>query len=319
MQIVLWCVRLLAFAFVVITSPASHAAGLEQFRVALDFGNYRGYWRIESALGVEVAHDECFTQRVCRESIKALTEGDYVLVLTGQPQSTQIRFRLQSGTLLVTSGASLATADNLNLRLKGLRRVSFNTNGYRGEWSLDLWNGAAATGFFKQDGGEQTIDLFPGTTYALRVGPLTAERFQIGTDDKIILIDDSGVARVSAEAANKLTFQTIDAAIYPAPKSDTAKWSIEGIPVPDSRPAFIGPAMVRLLQGATYKLMEAPGNGKPSTVSFLTGKACNMSENKLRLPAMTVQVVPISMSCTSAQPAPAAEPQQAVPRRKKSQ
>ena len=267
-------------------------------RMALDLGGYRGYWRIENVDGSEVAHDECFTQRVCREAIKPLPEGDYVLVLTGQPQSVQFRYKLTTGALIVTSGSSLATAEGLTLRLNGLRRVVFDTNGYRGAWSLDLWKGAEATGFFKRDAGEQTIELFPDTTYALNIGPFTAERFQIGRDDKIVIIDGSGVVRVPAEARNRLLFQTIEVAFYPYPLPDAALWSIDGLAPPDGRAAFSGPAILRLVQGGKYRLLEATNGAEIPDAFLTTGKACNMVSKDIRLERTTLYATPIMASCS---------------------
>ena len=278
--------------------PGRAAAEIAKpLKMALDLGSYRGYWRIDGVNGSEMTHDECFTQRVCRETIKSLPAGDYALVLSSQPQSAQVRFKLTPGALIVTSGAGLASADGLTLRLKGLRQVVFDTNGYRGAWSLDLWKGAEATGFFKRDGGEQTVELFPDTTYTINIGPMAAERFQIGRDDRIILIDDMGLARVVPDAANHIEFQTIDVAVYPMPLPDTAQWLIEGLAPPDGQAAFAGPRIMRLVQGAKYRVSEPAAGSEASSAVGATGKACNMIPQVLKLDRSTVHVLPIAASC----------------------
>ena len=269
----------------------------KQVRMTVDLGSYRGYWRIENASGTEITHDECFTQSVCREVIQAVPEGDYALVLSNQPQSAQVRYKVSAAGLIVTSGGNFATADGMTLRTKGLRRVVFQSSGYRGAWSLDLWKGAEATGFFKRDGGEQTIELFADITYTLNIGPFAAERFQIGRDDKIILIDDSGAVRVSAETKNRLVLQTIDVTFYPTPSPDSAQWSIDGLAPPDGRAAFTGPRILRLSQGAKYQLSE-PGNGSDNVAAVVvTGKACNMVVTRAKLARSTIHALPIAASC----------------------
>ncbi len=269
-------------------------------RFSLDLGSYRGYWRIDNGMGTEVTHDECFTQRVCREMFKALPEGDYALVLSQEPQSAPVRFKVAGGSVVVTSGSNLAKADGNTLRLQGLRRVNFDLNGYRGAWSLNLWKGAEATGFFKRDGQIQTIELFPDTTYTLNIGPIAAERFQIGREDRMILIDDNGVVRVPAETAGRLVFQTIDAVFYPVPQADTAQWVLDGLPPSDGRGAHTGPRILRLVQGATYKVSEPATGAETQATTFLTGKACNMVPQVVKLPRSTLTVMPISVSCTPA-------------------
>lgn len=296
-------ISLSALAVLVVTLVVSWAGMVaaapvpKHVRMSVDLGSYKGYWRIENAAGTEVAHDECFTKSVCREAIKALPEGDYALVFSSQPQSAQVRYKVSAAGLIVTSGAHIATADGMTLRMKGLRRAVFQSNGYRGAWSLDLWKGAEATGFFKRDGGEQTIELFPDITYTLNIGPFAAERFQIGRDDKIILIDDSGVARVAADASNRLVLQTIDVTFYPTPLPDTAQWSIEGLSPPDGRAAFTGPRILRLSQGAKYQLSE-PNNGSDNVAAIVvTGKACNMVAMSAKLVRSTIHALPIAASC----------------------
>lgn len=293
---------------------ASAAPPVKLVRMTVDLGSYKGYWRIENASGLEIAHDECFTQSVCREVIKPLPEGDYVLVFSNQPQSVQVRFRLAAGGLIITSGGNLGVADDLTLRMKGLRRVVFQLSGYRGSWSLELWKGAEATGFFKRDGGEQPVELFPDITYTLNIGPFAAERFQIGRDDKIILIDDSGAVRVSNEANNRLVLQTIDVTFYPMPSPDLAQWAIEGLAPPDGRAAFTGSRILRLVQGTNYQLSE-PGSGseKPA-ITIATGKACNMVSTSRKLSRSTLHALPIPASCAD-QNKPEAAIEGPLPRR----
>ena len=279
--------------------PCHAVESLKLQRLAIDLGSYRGYWRIETAGGKEISRDECFTQRVCRETLKGLADGDYALVLSGQPQSIPVRFKVAAGSLIVTSGANLASADGMTLRLKGLRRVVFDTNGYRGAWSLDLWKGAEATGFFKRDGSEQAIELFPETTYILNIGSFASERFQIGRDDRIVLIDDSGAVRVSTEAVNRIVLQTIDVAFYPVPLPDTAQWMIEGLPPPDGRATYTGPRILRLAQGTKYKLTD-PASETGAVVSALaSGKACNMTAQSFKLAKITISATPIAASCNT--------------------
>jgi len=280
------------------TSAAQAAPAKRPVSFTFDLGTYRGYWRIENALGVEVAHDECFIQRVCREAVKGLTEGDYVFVLSNEPQSLPIRFKLLPGSLTITSGASLAVADGMTLRLVGLRRVVVDAAGYRGGWSLDLWKGAEATGFFKRDGSAQTIELFPDTTYTLNAGPFAVERFQIGRDDRIVLIDDTGAVRVAPSEANRLVMQTIDSVLYPLPQTDSAAWVLDGLPPADGRMTYTGARILRLLQGAKYRLSNAAATTPKEEVAFSTGKACNMVQQSLKLGAMTVSLLPISVSCS---------------------
>jgi hypothetical protein len=299
-------------------TPVSHAVEVPSrtVRFAFDLGSYRGYWRIENARGVEISHDECFIQRVCRETFKNMPEGDYALVLSKEPQSAPIRFKLSPGALTVTSGSKLAQADGTTLRVSGLRKVVFDTSSYRGAWSLDLWKGAEATGFFKRDGQSQTVELFPDTTYTLNIGPFAAERFQIGRDDRIVLIDDSGVVRISPDAGNRLVFQTIDAAFYPVPQADTAQWSIEGLPPPEGRAAFTGARILRLVQGATYKVLEPPTGADAAVGMLVTGKACNMLAQTVKLVQSTLSVMPIPASC-SIQSKPVAEAETGLLRRNK--
>lgn len=272
-----------------------------QVRMTIDFGGYRGYWRIDNAAGTEITHDECFIQRVCREAIKPLPEGDYCLVLSGQPQSAQVRFKLTAAGLVITSGASLASADGLTLRTKNLQKVIFDTGGYRGAWSIDLWKGAEATDFFKRDGGEQTIELFADVTYVLNIGPFAAERFQVNRDGKVLLIDDSGVVRLGPVSGNRLQFQTIDAVVYPTPMADTATWSIDGLTPPDGKPSFAGAKIVRLAQGAKYQISNGAADANDIGVAVVTtGKACNMSPQNKKLGGLSVSVLPIAASCSPA-------------------
>lgn len=283
-------------------AAAAAVPPLKPLRMSIDFGSYRGYWRIEDKAGREITHDECFTQRVCRETLAPLPEGEYALVFSSEPQSAQVRFRLTPTGLIVTSGENLAAADALTLRMKGLLPVVFALNGYDGAWSLDLWKGAEATGFFKRR-ADQTIELFPMITYTLNVGALHTERFQIGRDGKIILIDDSGVVRVADDVKNKLTVQTIDVAFYPAPLPDAAQWSIEGITPPDGRGRFVGPRILRLAQGTGYQITDADAGTESGKViaKLATGKACNMSVQRLQLQTISLYAVPIAASCTSGQ------------------
>ena len=289
----------LLFLIAGVRSAGYAAEPARQLKLALDLGSYRGYWRIETAAGKEITHDECFTERVCRETLKGLPEGDYALVLSNQPQSIPIRFKVMAGTLIITSGSILASVDGATLRLRGLRRVVFETSGYRGAWSFDLWKGAEATGFFKRDGSEQAIELFPETTYTLNVGPIAVERFQVGRDDRIVLIDDSGAVRVASNAVNRLVFQTIDVALYPVPQPDTAQWTVEGITPPDGRAAFTGPRILRLVQGARYKLSEPFAEADAVAGMMATGKACSMFAQSSKLSKITLSALPISASCGS--------------------
>jgi hypothetical protein len=282
------------------------AAGAEKLtRFSIDLASYRGYWRLENGQGTEVSHDECFAQRVCRETFKTLPEGDYRLVLSAQPQSTPVRFKVAGGQIAITSGASIAAADGLTLRLNSLRKVVFDTNGYRGAWSLDLWKGAEATGFFKRDGGQQMIELFPDTTYTLNIGPFAAERFQIRRDDKIVMIDDSGAVKLKPEGSNRLQFQTIDAVFYPVPDSDISTWQIEGLPLPDARNAFQGGKILRLVQGTKYKVSEPKTDAASVLETVTTGKACNMVSQRPRLTKIDLHVMPILASCAGRQTPPA--------------
>ncbi len=313
---VLCALAVTSLSFVLGLTSGSHAADgpSKPVRFSFDLGSYRGYWRIDNARGVEVAHDECFTQRVCRETFKNLPEGDYALVLSKEPQSAPIRFMLAPGALTVTSGSKLAQSDGMTLRLSGLRKVVFDANSYRGAWSLDLWKGAEATGFFKRDGLTQTVELFPDTTYTLAIGPFAAERFQIGRDDRIILIDDSGVVRLAPDAGNRLIFQTIDAAFYPVQEADTAQWSIEGLPPPDGRAAYTGPRILRLVQGTTYKVSEPPTGADATAGTLVTGKACNMLAQSVKLAQNSLSIIPISISCSvQSKPAAASENRPAAP------
>ena len=67
---------------------------------------------------------------------------------------------------------------------------------------------------------------------------------------------------------------------------------------PEGRPKFVGPRILRLVQGASYQVSTAePGN--PKVVALLgTGKACNMVSQKLKLDMVTLYAVPITASCT---------------------
>jgi hypothetical protein len=291
---------LTGFAAAVILPAAAQTA--PPLRVSIDLGSYRGYWRLETHAGTEVAHDECFIQRVCVETFKALPPGDYALVLSQQPQSAAVRFTARAGQLVVTSGNTYASADAMTLRLKGFMPTAFKLSGYRGAWSLELWNGAEAAGFFRRDGGEQVIDLLPETTYGLRIGPHLAERFQIDREGRMVLIDDSGAVRAVAGPPNRLDFQTLDTVIYPVPATDPGLWAIEGLPPADGRMGYNGPRILQLVQGTRYRVYDpkAPADAQPKAGAgtLITGKACNMTVQKLPLPRAVVHAVPLPMSCS---------------------
>jgi hypothetical protein len=278
--------------------PARAADAIKPTRFAIEFSTYRGYWRVEDAAGRAVAKDECFTQRQCREVFKTLVPGAYTLVLSHEPQSLPLKFQVTaSGSLEITSGKEVLAVAGTTLKLSGLRRVLFNLDGYRGVWSLANWDGAEATGFFRRDGGEQSIELVPNTTYALKIGPVIVERFQVDNAERVVLIDGRGALTLSPDARNKLVLATLPVAIYPALNSETAQWTLAGVSPPDGRAAFRGPQVLRLAQGTTYKLSVAgaPPSDKPA--EFSTGKGCSMSNQTVKTASAVVHVSPVAAGC----------------------
>ncbi len=284
-------------SFNALVQPLRAAEPAKAVRFSIEFSTYRGYWRIEDSGGKEVAHDECFTQRLCREVIKALGPGDYALVLSQQPQSMPLKFRLTPNDVAVTSGKDILSATKMTLKLGMLRRVLFNLDGYRGAWSLANWDGAEATGFFRRDGGEQAVELAPNTTYAFKLGPVIVERFQVDANERVILIDGNGALKVSPDARNKFVLATLPVAIYPETNPDTSQWTVAGVGPLDGRPGYKGPEVLRLAQGATYRLNLAGAAAQDKPVEFLTGKGCSMPAQTLKIAATIIFVAPVLAGC----------------------
>lgn len=240
-----------------------------------------------------------------------------------------LKFSVAPAAITVTSGKEvLAATSGMTLKLSGLRRVLFNLDDYPGAWSLANWDGAEATGFFRRDGGEQGIELVPNTTYAFKIGSVVVERFQVDTNERVTLIDGRGALKVSGEAKNKLVLSTLPVAIYPelgslGPKADVT-WMLAGLLPPDGRPGYKGPMVLRLAQGATYRMNLAgvPLAGTPSSgtttasvttssigasgenaahqnrpFEFQTGKGCNMQSQSLKIGPAVVHVVPFLAAC----------------------
>jgi hypothetical protein len=188
----------------------------------------------------------------------------------------------------------------MTLKLSGLRRVIFNLDDYRGQWSIANWEGAEATGLFRRDGGEQAIELVPNITYALKIGPVVVERFQVDSSERVTLIDGRGAFKISKDVKNKLVLSTISAAFYPAvtpPVGADVTWSLAGLAPADGRPGYKGPVVLRLAQGATYRLAVVGAGPQDKPQDFKTGNGCNMGSQVLKMALTVIYVTPILLAC----------------------
>jgi hypothetical protein len=264
--------------------------------MTLDLGNYRGPWQLVAENGQLADKGDCFKSPRCKHTIAA-EEGPYDLIFSGQPQSINIRFVLKSAGVTLVSGSDVAEASGNTLRLKLLKPVTIVLNGYLGPWALELWETAKKEHYFRTDGREQTLDLIPLTTYALSFGATISERFRIGLDGKILLIDEKGSVTADPDNPQRLLVNTIDVVVYPTPDTSRALWNVGFDPPAPGRSFFEGALIVRLVEGSTYQLATADEGPSPGPREIATGKSCSMYSQTLAMGARTFHFIPIHPSC----------------------
>lgn len=278
-----------------------HAAPPQLARITFDFGAYRGWWQVTNATGVAKT-GICSDAARCRPWL-SLADGSYTLVLSPEPQSAKVQFEVAAGGVKLKQPSPLVRADGQTITLAALKPVTVVLNGYTGPWSLAGWAQTGSAAYFGIGGGAQTIDLVPLTTYGLMIGAGQAERFRLDEAGKVTLIDDRGAVRIAgqANATPRLEAEIVDVAIYPKSGTRNLRWVLHWNARGAGRRSYDGPAIVRLVQGASFQLSETRSEEDPKPVPVIaTGKGCNMLTQKVETPTSTLHVVPIAASCSVA-------------------